>query len=1401
MTIKFMRKLSILLLALVAADCLCGFGAAAEETGYKDTDFVIAYARDGQSNEARDTSWDRNIPFPGDDFSKTNEAVSTNVLNDSSAEHPAEAYRELNEINGGLVTVDFDFSMDRPMETSYRLADGKTTLFGITTKNNGIYLQQPENELLYLMPYSTSYVTGEFTYVVKAVIDFDSQRIVSVQINGKTYAQDKPYANPVTKANGFYISTSRESVGVLTNRRLFISGGYYIYECFWNADGNLPDDWKVLSSGGNASVKAAALRYPDKYSLMLDSQNGDIEYSKAISPLGGNVVYEINTFQEAKRDGFYIGLTDGGKTAAEITSDGKSFCYVDENGSLCPFYDYTDNVWYNIRLELNHDNLTYDIYINYKLRESGVKLLTQGKSVDGAYIKSLKNSYSLSIDDIKLYRKRIYGDYVSAPQPQEKKDKDTLVCMQMCPLWTEGTHYGWDRIKAASNNREPLLGYYDEFNPEVYDWYTKWMVEHGVDFQFQCVYPTARINYDVPDAPIKCDTVREYNGIMEGFMNSRYSNQMKFAVILECTTFFHGYGHYNEFFDYYLPFYIEYYLKDDRYMKIDSRPVIGVFALKSFLNIFDDGTGTESIRKGIKRMRKMCIDAGVGDPYILSNESTGSNIIKLASEAGLDGITAYGLGDDATFATQRINMLSTAEECKSAGIDFWPIATPMRNDIAWRIYSGYTHSGEEFSEHLAWIKNNITDKQSPSVSKKVVNMTTWDEYGEGHIIAPTVGLGFEYLDAIRENYVKAGEEHNEEYPTEEQKKRVDMLYVQDRKTTFTKIVTEDAPTDTRIIQGKREYDKPAGIPETVKLKLDFKTAGDVAKCTAGWGAEKIQRTANGIAVTLNDRSPSIFINDPINMDSYDVTYAKIRMKKNPTSGGGWLSWTSDISPGFSTEKKVYFNPGTDDGSEFKDYYIPVGESAFWKGKIEQLKITLGDTSDSSLPFEVESLEFLSDNALANAQKINIDGWIQNTGNDIEVKSGSAAVPMRQILLSAGADYIQCFESTDTYSIKYNDVYSEITLGDKKAETGGRKLTLPFAAYKVSDRTNDEVMVPVEFIEAVLSDKKVSWENSEKTLYVTTSESGGGANGVIRKTVDSLEFDSAERADKAYGLDAIKCENGEYKAVTTTADPQMYFKTNLKAEDVKIIEVKINTAASQKLNFFFITDKDKSWDEYKRSPSYTTSPGDNIIRFDTGKDLVNWKNTIKEVRFDPSEESGDSFSIDYIRFYGDEEKPDGRIKDMSSCITKSEDGLEWQFGKNTYLDGWEANKFFGSVKTADGMLNAVITGRKPLLVSRSDINEECGNISVIKISYANNTMSNKLKIYFMTDGMNVISEECSFTAEIVPMESECREYIINTSGNAHWKGTLKKLVIAPAENAKGNISVDSIKLQYANRQEG
>ena len=81
--------------------------------------------------------------------------------------------------------------------------------------------------------------------------------------------------------------------------------------------------------------------------------------------------------------------------------------------------------------------------------------------------------------------------------------------------------------------RTPLLGYYDEANPEIADWEIKWAVEHGINCFIYCWY-RYRENLG---KPVTREALRLGYALHEGFLNARYQDYMKFAFMFECTEF------------------------------------------------------------------------------------------------------------------------------------------------------------------------------------------------------------------------------------------------------------------------------------------------------------------------------------------------------------------------------------------------------------------------------------------------------------------------------------------------------------------------------------------------------------------------------------------------------------------------------------------------------------------------------------------------------------------------------------------------------------------------------------------------------------------------------------------------------------------------------------------------
>lgn len=94
----------------------------------------------------------------------------------------------------------------------------------------------------------------------------------------------------------------------------------------------------------------------------------------------------------------------------------------------------------------------------------------------------------------------------------------------------------------------------------------------------------------------------------------------------------------------------------------------------------------------------------------------------------------------------------------------------------WNLQSGSWGSKADFKDVAAWVRDSFQPNvPTGRLGKTMVLLDNWNEFGEGHIMNPTLGYGFNYLDAIREVFT-SNTAHTDAVPTDQQKARLDTLY-------------------------------------------------------------------------------------------------------------------------------------------------------------------------------------------------------------------------------------------------------------------------------------------------------------------------------------------------------------------------------------------------------------------------------------------------------------------------------------------------------------------------------------------------------------------------------------------------------------------------------------------------
>ena len=535
----------------------------------------------------------------------------------------------------------------------------------------------------------------------------------------------------------FRFGTDEKGTATLTPGTVHIEANYAVCEIFdiipvteaygWGISGD------VRSSGG----------------LIL---NGGSSAKKEFSSLSGKVCAEAE-FLADKTQTVSFTLNGGGDPVIRFASEkGK----LGANGTY--LRDLCENVYNRLRIEADLDAGKADILLNGRICG------TVGIDADRIDSLDLTNESGTAVfDDIYVYNLIDVDDYV--PEPVEKSDDEYLVGMNVCSLWVNGTHYGW-ACCTPFEDIEPVLGYYDEGNPECADWEIKFMADHGVDFQSFCWY------CDNSQGAIRHPYVALKNQLHDGYMYAKYSNYMDYCIIWEAQS---GCHFTSDFFrKYVVPYWFENYFLDERYVKIENRLLLPVFG--AGLLAGDTYFGSpEAVKTEFEYLEKVARGYGFdGVIFLVCNDLASA---KYESQ-GFDGAFAYNWGTKGSSLrnTKEYNIASAAY----GNMETVPTVSVGFNNVGWAGTRSPLMTTDDFAKAQEWVIDEfLPGYTNETWSSNLVMISNWNEYGEGTYIMPAEGLcGFGYLDVLREYYSDLPEAHEDIVPTDAQKERINHLYPQ-----------------------------------------------------------------------------------------------------------------------------------------------------------------------------------------------------------------------------------------------------------------------------------------------------------------------------------------------------------------------------------------------------------------------------------------------------------------------------------------------------------------------------------------------------------------------------------------------------------------------------------------------
>lgn len=349
------------------------------------------------------------------------------------------------------------------------------------------------------------------------------------------------------------------------------------------------------------------------------------------------------------------------------------------------------------------------------------------------------------------------GEKPYIPEPVPVKTS-LLIGAHHCPLWEADKPQMWDNV-LKHPERTPVLGFYSQENPEVSDWETKWAVEHGISFFVYCWYRASQ------GKPVE---MRFGSAIHDAFFKSRFKDKMKFTIMWENQSRGKaGVADEADLMTNLLPFWIENYFKHPSYLKLDGKPLLFIYRPEFLVQ---DLKGETNVAKALDKMRQACREAGFEGLYVLGEyRGLDPNHLKLMKRLGLDYTFAYcwHVQNNPTPAQAIAAQMNYIRRTQELGI-LPQVVTVSQGWSGWRDEGSIWHiPPADYETLLRKAKDFIATLPKNELGSRILLLDNWNEWGEGHFIAPHRQYGFGYLDAVRRVFAPdAPEPHKDLVPSD-----------------------------------------------------------------------------------------------------------------------------------------------------------------------------------------------------------------------------------------------------------------------------------------------------------------------------------------------------------------------------------------------------------------------------------------------------------------------------------------------------------------------------------------------------------------------------------------------------------------------------------------------------------
>ena len=345
---------------------------------------------------------------------------------------------------------------------------------------------------------------------------------------------------------------------------------------------------------------------------------------------------------------------------------------------------------------------------------------------------------------------------VPAPQPVSS---DSYVACHYFPGWGVKKN-GYSMFKDVLDfpERMPLIGCYDESDPEVADWQVKWAREHGINCFVFCWY---RQKAYVGKPVTTNDLLLAHQ--LPAFEKAAYGKMIDFAIMWECDNA-GGAADAKDLVENLVPFWAENYFRKSNYLKLGNRPVL--FVYDNRFNLMNGFGGPAQLRAAFDAASARAWDFGFdGIHFMAENRNRSNEQFDKLRTAGYEQTFAYCWRTRAGELPQE-EVMKVQLDGNRMRVAYDPKMALLTASQAWDPYpwhrrwcpkrpvSRWKLTPENWRKVLEEIRNMADAMPADAIGHRFIMLDNWNEWCEGHYIAPHRSGGFKYLQAVREVFTK-----------------------------------------------------------------------------------------------------------------------------------------------------------------------------------------------------------------------------------------------------------------------------------------------------------------------------------------------------------------------------------------------------------------------------------------------------------------------------------------------------------------------------------------------------------------------------------------------------------------------------------------------------------------------